>query len=65
MDKLKQAIAGQTVTVSFADLFISYDNDFTGFASEAELQIWCATFGLQYTWLTETASYQISKILTT
>ena len=60
MDQLAQAIAGQTVIIPFTDLWIDPYNT-SGFASLADLQAWCTTFGLLYEELTEIQSYKIFK----
>ena len=62
MYKLQQAISGQTVQVTWAEVGMNYETR-TGFMSLADLQNWAVTFGLQVTTLVSggVTYYQISK----
>lgn len=57
--KLDQAVRGQTVIVTWAEIGMDYDN-ISGFTSVADLQNWCTTFGLTLV-TNENNTYTISK----
>lgn len=60
MNKLQLAISGETVEVSYEELFTyTVSNEFV-FVSEADLITWCTFYGLQYTFANEV--YVISKL---
>ncbi len=42
-------LLGNTVTKTAQELFIDYDQPVYGFASVADLELWCNTFGINYT----------------
>lgn len=62
MDKLANAINGGTVTMTDEELLQAINDDEPLFRSVAEIDAWCTTFGLQYTYDEDTNTYTIKPL---